>query len=184
LGTYWITADHWRDQWEWLSAAVSRLRDEGRMFEERTHVHTAFYDVRASVRRDDAGPRDFQALDHPFGGLVLEIIDAASGDARALQDWLVNEHLPRALADSPAALCILFAPHPWPAGDLWFDNADVPGDRFALLWFLEVDPRACWSTTFEAEADRVAAGCAGHARLIAPFIPTVPGTDRYVDELR
>jgi hypothetical protein len=184
LGTYWITAGHWDDQWAWLGAAVDRLRNEGRMFDQRTHVHTAFYDARASVQRDSECPRDFQALDHPFRGVVVEVVDAPPGGRSSLEQWIAAEHAPRVLASSAAALCLVFAPRPWPEGDLWFDSAEVPTSRLLLLWFLDDDPRVDWAACFASEADEIARGGLGRTVFVAPFIPTVPGTDLYVDELR
>jgi hypothetical protein len=184
FGTYWITEGHWEDQWAWLGVAVARLRAEGRMFDDRTHVHTAFYDLRGSVRRGPGHPRDFQALDHPFAGVVAEVLDAPPGGRDALERWILEEH---AVAGPPSAfapLCVVFSPRPWPDGELWFENAAVPPDRLLALWFLDADPRACWEKGFAGEADAVAAGGLGRTELVAPFVPTVPGTDRYVDELR
>ena len=56
--------------------------------------------------------------------------------------------------------------------------------RFLLLWFLEEDPRTNWARSFAPEPDRVASSDLAVTTFMAPFIPTLPGTDRYVDELR
>jgi hypothetical protein len=181
LGTYWISVEHWEDQWAWLGKAVSRLSDADRMFSDRTHVHTAFYDLLGTVRRDPRGPTELHALDHPFNGLVVEVIDAGAEGGQALRSWLLDEHLPAVVPDSQAGLVVAFAPRPWPPGDLWFDAAPTPEGRIALLWFIDCDPRKCWSALFGPEAR---AGRRGQTVFLAPFIPTVPGTDRYVDELR
>lgn len=53
-----------------------------------------------------------------------------------------------------------------------------------LLWFLEQDPRVCWSECFTGLDSLMADRGLGSVELVAPFIPTLPGTDRYVDELR
>jgi hypothetical protein len=54
-----------------------------------------------------------------------------------------------------------------------------------LLWFLEADPRECWERHFTGLDTEVAAGPGlGRVELVAPFIPTIPGTDAYVAELR
>ncbi len=181
LGTYWTTADHWDDQWAWLGVAVARLREEGRMFDDRTHIHTAFYDLCGAVRAEPSGPTELHALDHPYAGLVLEVVDGAGA---GLGDWLIQEHLPRRLVDARAGQCVVFAPRPWPEGELWFDNAEVPEGRRLVLWFLEEDPRTDWAARFGDEAELVETGGHGTLALVAPFVPTVPGTDRYVDELR
>jgi hypothetical protein len=54
--------------------------------------------------------------------------------------------------------------------------------RTLLLLFTDDDPRLChdaWSGLPAA----VAASGMGQVELVAPFVPTVPGTDRYCDEL-
>ncbi|MBR7674650.1 hypothetical protein KDA82_16810, partial [Streptomyces daliensis] len=56
--------------------------------------------------------------------------------------------------------------------------------RLTLLWFLEQDPRECWEAWFTGLDEAVAGSGLGRVELVAPFLPTVPGTDTYVDELR
>jgi hypothetical protein len=51
--------------------------------------------------------------------------------------------------------------------------------RLTLLWFLRRDPREVWEEHFTG----LDAG-PGRIELVAPFIPTIPGTDAYVDQLR
>ena len=181
LGTYWITAGHWADQWAWLSTAARRLAAEDRMFTERTHVHTAFFDHLFTVTRDARGSREIHALDHPYAGLVLEVVD---GPRDELRRWLADEHLPARVAAEGVGQCVAFAPRPWPEGDLWFDGPAVVEDRVVLLWFLDRGPDDCWPAAFAEEPALVELGGAGKVDLLAPFVPTVPGTDRYVDELR
>jgi len=53
-----------------------------------------------------------------------------------------------------------------------------------LLWFTEVDPREIWAESFAGGGQDVAASGMGRVELAAPFIPTIPGTETYVDELR
>ncbi|MGW1926368.1 hypothetical protein ACWCQ0_45855, partial [Streptomyces massasporeus] len=55
--------------------------------------------------------------------------------------------------------------------------------RLTLLWFLERDPRECWTEHF-GDLESLGEGAGGRVELVAPFIPTVPGTDLYVDQLR
>jgi hypothetical protein len=56
--------------------------------------------------------------------------------------------------------------------------------RLTLLWFLETDPRECWQAHFADLDEGVGESGLGRTELVAPFIPTVPGTDRYVADLR
>lgn len=188
LSTYWITEGRYDDHMRWTVGINKRLNRDGRVHQDRTHVFTAFQDHEATVYRDGAaGPRDFHALDHPYAGLVLEVVDVERGERRPeLVEWLRSRHLPEALAGSPAAMVTLFRPTPLP-GDRMTYVKQVEGvdTRLTLLWFLEADPRDCWQERFTGLAEQVAgAGLGARVELMAPFVPTVPGTDRYVDQLR
>ncbi|MFH8990816.1 hypothetical protein [Streptomyces sp. NPDC017940] len=191
LSTYWITEGRYTDHMRWTVGINKRLNRDSRVHRARTHVFTAFQDHEATVYRDGAaGPRDFHALDHPYRGLVLEVVDAGGPGRRAeLLEWLVARRLPKALAGSPAAMVLVFRPTPLP-GDRMTYVPQVEGvdTRLTLLWFLECDPRDCWPERFApaagALAEPVAASGLGRVELVAPFVPTVPGTDRYVDQLR
>ncbi|MEU6096699.1 hypothetical protein [Streptomyces sp. NPDC047079] len=50
--------------------------------------------------------------------------------------------------------------------------------------FPETDPRQCWEAQFTRLDGAVAEAGPGKAELVAPFMPAVPGTDRYVSGLR
>ncbi|GGX46686.1 hypothetical protein [Streptomyces chryseus] len=192
LSTYWVTEGRYDEHMKWTVGINKRLNRDGRVHQDRTHVFTAFQDHEATVYRDgDAGPRDFHALDHPYRGLVLEVVDAESPGRRAeLLEWLRDTHLPRRLAEpsgagGPAAMVTVFRPTPLP-GDRMSYVKQVEGvdTRLTLLWFLETDPREAWEERFGGLDEEVAASGLGQVELVAPFVPTVPGTDRYVDELR
>ncbi|MFI7138706.1 hypothetical protein ACIBQ5_13345 [Streptomyces massasporeus] len=187
LSTYWITAGRYDDHMRWTVAINKRLNRDARVYHDRTHVLTAFQNHEATVYRDGAaGPRDVHALDHPYAGLVLQVVEADTPEQRApLLQWLRTRHLPERLAGSPAALVTLFSPTPLP-GDRMTYVKQVEGvdTRLTLLWFLRTDPRECWDTWFTGLDAAVAESGLGRVELVAPFIPTVPGTDTYVDLLR
>ncbi|MBD0844304.1 hypothetical protein [Streptomyces sp. TRM68416] len=187
LSTYWITAGRYADHMKWTVAINKRLNRDARVYQDRTHVFTAFQDHEASVYRDGAaGPRDFHALDHPYAGLVLEVIDAESAERRAeLLEWLRSRHLPKRLAGSPAALVTVFRPTPLPLDRMsYVKQVEGVETRLTLLWFLEADPRECWDPYFTGLEEAVTESGLGRVELVAPFVPTVPGTDKYVDQLR
>jgi hypothetical protein len=54
--------------------------------------------------------------------------------------------------------------------------------RELQLWFADAEPAAWWSAVGDY-ADAVAESGTGVVRWASPFIPTVPGTDRYTDQL-
>ena len=55
--------------------------------------------------------------------------------------------------------------------------------RLLLATFVETDPRECWKQLFADPARRIEERGLAKASFAAPFIPTIPGSDRYVDEL-
>lgn len=187
LSTYWITAGRYDDHMRWTVAVNKRLNRDARVYHDRTHVLTAFQNHEATVYRDGAaGPRDVHALDHPYAGLVLQVVEADTPERRApLLHWLRTRHLPKRLPGSPAALVTVFSPTPLP-GDRMTYVKQVEGvdTRLTLLWFLQTDPRECWEPYFTGLDAAVAESELGRVELVAPFIPTVPGTDTYVDRLR
>lgn len=187
ISTYWITAGRYDDHMRWTVAINKRLNRDARVYQDRTHVFTAFQDHEATVYRDGAaGPRDFHALDHPYAGLVVEVIDAESTERRhELLEWLRARHLPRRLAGSPAALVTIFRPTPLPLDRMsYVKQVEGTDTRLTLLWFLEADPREAWEAHFADLDTAVSEAGLGRVELVAPFVPTVPGTDRYVAELR
>ncbi|MGW2333012.1 hypothetical protein ACWCXS_03555 [Streptomyces sp. NPDC001685] len=187
LSTYWITAGRYADHMRWTVAINRRLNRDARVHHDRTHVFTAFQDHETTVYRDgEAGPRDLHALDHPYAGLVLQVVDAGTAGRRAdLLAWLRDHHLPERLTGSPAALVTVFSPTPLPLDRMsYVKEVEGVGTRLTLLWFLEEDPRRCWPDHFTGLDTAVGKTGLGRTELVAPFIPTVPGTDRYVAELR
>lgn len=187
ITVYWITAGRYDEHMKWTVAINKRLNRDGRVHHDRTHVFTAFQNHVTTVYRDGTeGPRDIHALDHPYTGLVVEVVDAESAaDRPALLDWLCTRHLPRRLHDSPAAMVTVFEPTPLPLDRMsYVKQVEGVDTRLTLLWFLQGDPRHVWREHFAGLDEEVAAGGLGRVELVAPFIPTIPGTDTYVGQLR
>ncbi|MCB0996666.1 MAG: hypothetical protein KDB21_16340 [Acidimicrobiales bacterium] len=186
ISTYWIFDGHYEDHLRWSIGLNQRLPGDDRAFNDRTHVYTSFQEYLGPVYRDAQGSRDIHSLDYPYQGLVVEVLDAPEGTERAaLDEWLVD-HLTGWLGDGPVAMTLRFAPLPLPA-DKMNHVEDLPGldRRITLLHLLDVDPRACWEDRFAARgAELREAGAPGEIVFAAPFLPTLPGTDRYVDQLR
>jgi hypothetical protein len=188
LHLYWITRGRMDDHIRWTSSTNYRLRADGRIHLERTHVYTSFQDYLGAVSREPGFPRDIHALDHPYQGLVMEVVDATGGRSRDdLAGWLFSEYLPglQAAAHSPVAQSLVFTPQPLPE-DKQPDVEDVRGleNRTTVLHFLTEDPRIHWMTRFAGNGDRVAESGRATMQFAGPFIPVVHGTNLYVDELR
>jgi hypothetical protein len=186
LALYWIERSQ-QDEWgSWGGREVHRLHKDGRMFAQREHIHTKMYRYRWGTFRDDDGVPPELALDHRFPGLAVAFVEANEGEVRdAVGEWLRDEHLPKALAGSSAAMCLQFTPVPIPDEA----PADIPrvaeDDRRILqLYFLDRDPAEVWSDEFARLDDAI--GASGKATFVwaSPFIPTIPGTDMYTDQLR
>jgi hypothetical protein len=184
LATYWITGGRYEDHLRWTVATNQRLLPDGRIYLDRTHVYTSFQTYTGAVYRDASGPRDIHSLDHPYQGLVLEVIDATD-DRSELDRWLRDEHLPARLRGSGAAMTLLFEPIPLPEDRMAYVD-DVPGleRRLTLLTLTDVPAADCWEATFAGTGTAVEAAGVGRVELAAPFLPTIPGTDTYVEELR
>jgi hypothetical protein len=192
ISLYWITAGQEAGAERWgFHAMADSLTPRGRGFAERTHVYTAFHRFHGEFRRDDGPLRAETCLAHPFSGLYTEVIDAASvGEFPALTQWLSEGAVASALSGSDAAMCLAFVPVPFSQGLIQGGSAPAVaepveiGRRVCLLWFLDRDPREGFATTLGDFHAQLAESGVGEVRLSAPFVPTIPGTDRYVAELR
>lgn len=154
------------------------------MFEQRTHVMTGYFDLRAEWQRTGHQPRAIHSLDYPYKGLVLEIVDPQTKPG--FHAWLREYFVPQRINDPGIAQCLWFAPLAWPgAGETsWFDYANSNAARVVLIWLLEEDPRESWQTTFGEHLGAIEHAGMASLVFIGGFVPAVPGTDRYLDEIR
>ncbi len=156
------------------------------MFAERDHVHTKIYRYRWGAFRDPDGVPAELALDHPFAGLVALFVEAAEGVERdRVGEWLRSEYLPGALNGSATAMALGFTPVPIP-DDAPADVPRIAEDerRILLLAFLDRHPQDVWEDEFVGQGKAIGAGGLARAIWASPFIPTIPGTDTYADQLR
>lgn len=187
LHTYWILDGTYAETLRWSVDQVQQLYKQKRMEPPRENISTAFYRYDSGVFRDDDGVPPELALEHPYKGVAVTMLDRAPHVAEAdFAAWLKGTWLPHFMAKSPIAQTLILRPQALPEDA----PANVPQpsaaeyeNRYLLLSFLEEDPAASWATRFSG-FDR-AVSDSGFARVVyaAPFIPTVPGTDTYVDEL-
>jgi len=156
---YWIEGGKLSDHTDWAFPETARLAGLGRMDQRRHHVSTAYYDLVSVVARDaDPVPAEL-ALHHPYAGVVVVWSDDDQSGA------LVGGPVAQVVAFRPTVL-----PDPLPR---------MPGavmsepERDVVLHCCFVDDLSGGWPTFDGV----------DALLVAPFIPTVPGTERYLDEL-
>lgn len=102
-----------------------------------------------------------------------------------LLDLLRDCHLPQRPAGSPSAMVTVFRPTPLPLERMsCAKQVEGVGTRLTLLWFPRRDPREVWEEHFTGLDAEVAGTGLGRVGLVAPYVPMVPGTGTYVDELR
>lgn len=187
LALYWMERGHRREAEDWALERVLWLGEHGRMDGGggRRAVHASFYAHRWAACRDADGVPPEVALDHPFPGVVLVLSERPEGvGADARERWLLEEHLPQALPGSSAALCLSFDPLQLPEASPAYVPPDEAADRRGLeIWFLDREPDAAWADTFAAFGEAQAKAGMGQVTMAAGFLPTLPGTDRYVDEV-
>jgi hypothetical protein len=169
---------------DWAVERRHALHRAGRMFAEREQVHTAFFRAEGGVARDVDGVPPALVLDHPYPGLVVAYLEAAEGGSSAgLARWLAESLWPAKLAGSPIAHCLHFSPLPLPEGAPRDTPVESARERLLALCFLDGDPRDTWSRHFADLEEAVRDAGRGRLLYASPFVPTVPGTDRYSEDL-
>jgi hypothetical protein len=175
LALYWVLAGRHKENTDWGSRQVHWLHRNGRMFPHRDHIHTLLYRYRGADRRDPDGVPPELALDHPFPGLAALVVDRVDGQSPP------HPALP---PDSAISLVLSWQGIPLPP------NAPVtqPGTegierRELQLWFADSEPQNWWPEVEAYAQSRTDAGDGGVVRWAGAFIPTIPGSDRYTDQL-
>jgi hypothetical protein len=184
LALYWMLAGHHDEAVAWAVKQVQWLNANDRMSVERRQAHAGFYRRRFAITRDDDGVPPELALDHPFASVVMLMIDRADGvGAKEFED-AYREEIASRLAGSPAALCLGLDPEPLPDDAPSYVPRPSGLDRRSLqLFFLEEPPADSWESLFASQDTWLRSRGLGQVSYAAPFIPTIPGTDRYANEL-
>jgi hypothetical protein len=186
VAIYWVL-DGCHDDWNrWSVDQVTWLHQNGRMFKERKHIHTALYHHNWAVQRDPNGCTIELALDHNYPSVVAVAGELADGVTHEqMGAWWRERQLPAMMSKpggpdlaSYATLLPLLAEAP----------PDVPrvanGDRrFLTLHFLDHDPEAGWAESYGAIAADINASGLGTHVWTGPFLQTDFGTDKYTNEL-
>jgi hypothetical protein len=187
MATYWVLAGHHEEHFEaWARPQVRDLYAAGRGFAKRTHVHTALFDhLGASYRDVDPVPIEL-ALDHGYDGIVAVWLDGVGRDARTLARELEKELVPQLLAASGVEIASSWTPS---AGENEPKNVPMHlgsraggPERLCQLFFVVGDVRAPLER-FRSYTQAIEDAGLARAQLVAPLQKTVPGTDRYVEDL-
>jgi len=193
LATYFVHKGHEAEHFAWANKQVFELYENGRGFEERVHAHTSLYFIVGDDHRDPDGVPTHMALDHPYEGLVTVHVDRADGVAHPeFAEWFTTTAAPLLFADqadgapSPVDQVLHWRPiiPKGEEGNSPMKLGSGPGTRQRSLqmMYLTADP-AAHMDLIHAYADLVNASGLATVVFAAPFIPTIPGTDIYTDQL-
>lgn len=181
---YWILDGKHEDWLGWSTPQAHALYAADRGFAARTHFNTGTYRHEWRAYRDaDPVPLEL-ALDHRYAGLVALWAEPAVGVRDGeLFDWF-HAYLPGWLPGSPIASVSSWGTVPLAdtKPDFVPDGGAAAARRTLQLHFTDCDPLECWDLYETLAADLADSGF-GTIALAAPFLPTVVGTDRYIDEL-
>jgi hypothetical protein len=185
LALYWILGGHHADAQDWATVRVKALHANDRMFSLRKPVHAGFYASSFAVSHDPDGIPIEVALEHPYAGVGLTMFEANESVGREkLLAALESGWLKDSLSPYGPSLCLATAP--LPIGDDMPAYVERPKglDRRVLLFtFHPEDPARTLPVWTRRIAEKVEQAGLGRLLLSAPFIPTVPGSDRYADDL-
>lgn len=196
LATYFIHKGHEPEHFAWTTKQVYELYANGRGFDERNHAHTSLYFFTGSEHRDPDGVPRHMALDHPYDGLVTVHLDRPDGVRQeAFQDWLAGAGRSMLFDDETSAGSSVTSGidqvQNWrpiipkgSQGDAPMELGTGPGtrQRSMQLLFTNGDPTAQLNRV-RRYVDALESAGMGTVLLVAPFIPTIPGTDTYTDQL-
>jgi hypothetical protein len=193
LATYFIHKGHEAEHFAWANKQVFELYENGRGFDERHHAHTSLYFTTGSDHRDPEGVPAHMALDHPYRGLVSIHVDREGETShKDWVEWFRSNDAGALFADGADG-----SPSPVDQVQHWrpiipkgeegkapMKLGTGPGTpaRSMQLLFLTTTPQEAWARIQE-HAARIEDSGLATVRLAAPFIPTIPGTDTYTDEL-
>ncbi len=183
VAIYWIHAGHHDEHHEWAGKQAAWLYQNGRGFNERTHVHTLMY-THDWTRYRDADPVPLAlSLDHPFAGMATVAIERHEGvEGPRFDVWYRDQYLDGVLAGSPIASCSRWVPIPQREGPMIIPRVERTHLLDLHLFFLDAPPAQSWGR-FERLGRDVEASGLGRVVFASPWLPTVVGTDRYTDEL-
>lgn len=186
LTVYWILDTRYEEALDWSIKQVHQLHDQTRMGPNKTNISSGFYQYDWGSFRDEDGVPAEVALEHPYKGLAMSFIDSRDGVSREDFESQCKQALEAAETDSPCAISLCLRTLPLPDSVPSYvprTPEEILRKRYLLLHFFEQEPASCWRdfmNSFTAALET--SGCADTA-LAAAFLPTIPGTDTYVDQV-
>ena len=190
IALYWIEEGQLAAHCEWGFPEAARLAGLGRMRSDRRHISTAYYDLVGATARDERPVPAELALHHHYGGLVMVWTEAPTGAAPGDHErWAAGFREALTGADSAVGQVVTFRPielpDPLPKMPGAIIGGDSARDVLAHCCFVDDEYGRTWLDL--SGLLRRAFGDSSPATavplLIAPFIPSVTGTDAHLDEL-
>lgn len=168
---YWIEKGQLGAHCDWGFPEAARLAGLGRMNPNRHHVSTTYYDLVGTWAAHPDGVPVELALHHPYPGLVVVWSTTTPAE---VGEQLLAADVP---IDRVVTLRPIELPAPLPQMPGVIAGKPTPDDMVAHCCFLRTDPAAAWDVV----AERIRS--VTDPLLVAPFVPTVPGTRTYLDQL-
>jgi hypothetical protein len=191
LKAYWFATGHEDDAELWMNEAFADLMQAEDRFPTMVGAGTSQPRVKrnsaySSFQRllftctNEAGPlRAVHALDYPFPGLAFDIIRSEL-DSAALAEKL-RPSVQSTLERASSKIAIAFER----GVSLWLPSAKDPvGNEIAVFWFFDAPPPPEGYATALSDFHATVTDAGAQLALSTTFVPTFPGTDVYVDELR
>jgi hypothetical protein len=190
LASYWILDERYEEALQWSIAQVHQLHAQQRMDPPRDNITSGFYRYEFGTFRDEDGVPAELALEHPFKGLGITFIDFHAGDnsnepAGAARQSLTAA-LDSAMEETHCCMSLCLAPQPLPDSVPAYVPRvahDILRRRRVLLHFFDADPAESWQPFADSLLSQLHKHCRADIVYAAPFIPTIPGTDTYLDQL-
>ena len=132
-------------------------------------------------RDDDPVPIEL-ALDHRFAGLVTLAVERHDGVAQAELDKWMMDYLPGFFEGSPVAQCSVWSPTKQASAPMMIPKVERTDCLDMQIFFVDTPAADSWQRFRSYAADLEASGLA-KVVFASPWLPTVPGTDTYADQL-
>ncbi len=163
LAAAWLLPGTQEDWDAWIGPQMATLREQGRMFAGRDHLHTAVYSYAFEVV-DGAGPPACVALDRGFDGVVMVASTAGEQECEEWARALIGPDLPLVVGLRREQVLV--------------STLGEPADHVVMLGFVADEVLQVWEQRVEP-----ALAVANRIGFASPFLRTVPGTDAYTDDL-
>ncbi len=183
LALYWILKGY-GDIWgKWAGKQVMALHEAGRMFEQRDHVHTQLYDFDWPISSTTDGVPAELVLDHPYQGVIVEFFDRNDEvEASRFEKLLADHELYLQAQANDRTTSLVFRPQEMKATAPGVKAGQADPSRYLVLTFTSETPEKILTHLLDnSDNSQLAQISILQARL--GFIPTIPGTDTYCDQL-